>query len=228
MGIYTTATIWFAIFSLFHSVTAHEVFKAQVAKVFGDFFVEHYWRLIYCIISYILLYYCFVPDLLQYETYQMIFNYPEWLWNIMAIVKLSGLVIAYWAYVQFDYFEFWGFRQAIKGLRHWRSGEPWKPMRLAGVQRLEVRGIYHFCRHPMLIGGWLFLLGTIPVVTAFVYVVLYTVYMFIGAYYEEKRLISHFGDQYEQYRKDVGAFFPNLQQVKNFFRLGKESEKATF
>jgi protein-S-isoprenylcysteine O-methyltransferase Ste14 len=41
---------------------------------------------------------------------------------------------------------------------------------------------------------------------------MYCIYMVIGAYYEECRLLRIFGDQYRSYRRNVGAFYPNLRQ----------------
>jgi protein-S-isoprenylcysteine O-methyltransferase Ste14 len=42
---------------------------------------------------------------------------------------------------------------------------------------------------------------------------MYTTYMLIGAYYEERRLIRIFGEQYVEYRRQVGAFFPRLRRT---------------
>lgn len=217
---YLWSVIWYVLFALFHSVTAHEVFKERLARLTSPFFVEHFWRLPYCLISCFLLYTLFVAEILSVESYQLVWIYPVWLKNILALVKLAGLVINYWAFVQLDYFEFWGLRQAYRGVRTLIKGEKWAPMPLAGVQRLEIKGIYHFCRHPALTGGLLFAMASQPYMMTFFYTGFYFVYMLIGAYYEERRLMVHFGDQYVQYRRDVGTFFPNSQQILRFFGLG--------
>jgi protein-S-isoprenylcysteine O-methyltransferase Ste14 len=64
----------------------------------------------------------------------------------------------------------------------------------------------------MLIGGLLFLLTSGPSTNNLVFVGMYCIYMVIGAYYEERRLLRIFGDQYRSYRRNVGAFYPNLRQ----------------
>jgi protein-S-isoprenylcysteine O-methyltransferase Ste14 len=41
---------------------------------------------------------------------------------------------------------------------------------------------------------------------------MYLAYMLIGGYYEERRLIRIFGDDYLRYRRRVGAFTPRLRR----------------
>ena len=43
-----------------------------------------------------------------------------------------------------------------------------------------------------------------------IYTAMYTAYMLIGGYYEERRLVRIFGEEYLRYRVRVGAFFPHL------------------
>lgn len=188
----------------------------MLENIFGIYFVEHFWRLIYCLISFYLLYYLAAAYIVGPEDYKPLFEYPLWLMSFMAVGKIFGLIVNYWGFVQLDYFEFWGLRQAYRGIINFRKKD-WKPMELFGVQRLEVSGIYKFCRHPALAGGFFFIVFTLWTKAVLVYGTYYTIYMFIGAYYEEKRLIKHFGDQYLEYRKQVGAFFPNTRQIYSFF-----------
>jgi protein-S-isoprenylcysteine O-methyltransferase Ste14 len=37
---------------------------------------------------------------------------------------------------------------------------------------------------------------------------MYTAYMLIGGYYEERRMIKMFEDDYRRYQRRVGTFFP--------------------
>ena len=83
-------------------------------------------------------------------------------------------------------------------------------MELFGTHRLEVRGVYALVRHPMMVGGFLFLLTSGPSLNNIVYIAMYTAYMVIGGYYEEKRMIKVFGEDYRRYQRQVGAFFPLL------------------
>ena len=61
-------------------------------------------------------------------------------------------------------------------------------------------GVYAWVRHPMLMGGLVFLLTSGPSLNNLIYTGMYTTYMLIGGYYEEKRLVRIFGDDYLRYR----------------------------
>ena len=82
------------------------------------------------------------------------------------------------------------------------------------TRSLEVHGIYGWVRHPMLVGGLLFYVTQGPTLNAFVFALLYSLYMVIGSYYEERRLVRIFGPDYIDYRNRVGAFVPRLRSAR--------------
>ena len=53
---YRSSAVAFALFALLHSLGAREPCKELIARVCGGFFVEHFWRLLYCVLSYLALY----------------------------------------------------------------------------------------------------------------------------------------------------------------------------
>jgi protein-S-isoprenylcysteine O-methyltransferase Ste14 len=77
-------------------------------------------------------------------------------------------------------------------------------------QELVTTGIYHYIRHPLYIGIFLFYIGGELLVQSY----LVYIYMFalLGANkqakWEEKLLIEHFGDQYRRYMKRTKRFIP--------------------
>ena len=77
------------------------------------------------------------------------------------------------------------------------------PIPLFGTDRLVVRGIYGWVRHPMMAAGFLFLLTSGPSLNNLVYSAMYAAYMFIGGYYEERRLMRVFGEDYIRYQARV-------------------------
>ena len=81
-----------------------------------------------------------------------------------------------------------------------------------GTHRLVVDGVYGWVRHPMLVAGLLFLLTSGPSLNNIIYTAMYLAYMLIGGYYEERRLIRIFGNDYLRYRRRVGTFTPRLQR----------------
>ena len=209
---YLESSIAFAIFGLLHSVGAREPCKALLERWCGAFFVDHCWRLIYCALSFTALYYGI--SRLHWvahpsgDTWLML--YPDWLWMILLVLHLGSVAFGYLAFIQSDYLEFLGFKQVWRGVRILAGRPPARPLALFGQARLEVRGVYGVVRHPMLVAGFWFLLTSGPSRNNLIYLLMYTAYMLIGGYYEEKRLVRIFAGQYLDYRRRVGAFFPRI------------------
>ena len=199
----------FLLFGLFHSICAREPFKEFLGRITSPFFVEHFWRIIYCTLSYALLYYSFFVALYvrHPEQNQVLVEYGATLWIFVHLLRLASVFLTYWAFLQSDYLEFLGFTQAWKGILKMAGKTP-PPQKVFGTDRLEIRGVYGWIRHPMLAGGFWFLVSLPPTINNFVFLTFYSIYMFIGMYYEEERLIRVFGEDYIQYKKIVGALFP--------------------
>lgn len=203
----------FGLFGLLHSLGAREPFKQALARWTSPFVVEHFWRLVYCVLSYAALYWGVA--MLHWSRNPgndvWLVAYPDWLWQLLTVLHLSSIALIYVAFLQNDYLEFLGVRQAVRGVRALLGRPAAESLRLFGTHRLEVRGVYAWVRHPMLAGGLLFLLTSGPSLNNFVYAAMYTAYMLIGGYYEERRLIRIFGDEYLRYRAQVGGYVPRLR-----------------
>ncbi len=208
---YGASAAAFAVFGLLHSIGAQEPFKNALARWTSLFFVENFWRLVYCGLSYWALYYGVAALHWARNIHNDVWlvAYPDWLWQIIVVLHLGSIVLIYVAFLQSDYLEFLGFKQAYRGLLTILGKAPPAPdIELFGTHRLEVRGVYALVRHPMMIGGFLFLVTSGPSLNNIVYTALYTAYMVIGGYYEERRMIKVFGEDYRRYQRRVGAFFP--------------------
>jgi protein-S-isoprenylcysteine O-methyltransferase Ste14 len=205
----------FAVFGLLHSVGAREPFKNALARWTSPFFVERFWRLVYCALSFWALYYGVAklhwarnPD---FDVW--LFSYPGWLWQIIIVLHLGSIALLYAAFVQSDYLEFLGLRQAYRGmLILLRKPAATPDLALFGTHRLEDNGVYGWVRHPMLLAGLLFLLTSGPSLNNIVYTAMYTGYMLIGGYYEERRMLKVFGDDYRSYQERVGAYIPRIRR----------------
>lgn len=84
-------------------------------------------------------------------------------------------------------------------------------------QELVISGIYSQIRHPLYLGlllvfaGYFLVAGTAG---ALIHLACLISYLPIGIYFEEKKLISSFGDQYRNYQKEVPAFFPKFHKKR--------------
>ena len=212
-GGYGASIIAFAVFGLLHSIGAQEPFKNALTRWTGSFFVDHFWRLVYCGLSYWALYYG-VAGLhwarnVEYDVWLV--AYPDWLWQIAIVLHLGSIAFLYAAFLQSDYLEFLGLKQAYRGLLKIIDKDPMAPdVKLFGTHRLEVKGVYGWVRHPMMVAGLIFLVTSGPSLNNIIYTAMYTVYMVIGGYYEERRMIKIFEDDYRRYQRRVGAFFPSF------------------
>ena len=210
-GDYRASITAFAIFGLLHSIGAQEPFKNALARWASPFFVDHFWRLVYCGLSYWALYYG-VAELhwarnVEYDVW--LFDYPDWLWQIIIVLHLGSIAFLYAAFLQSDYLEFLGLKQAYRGLLKTLGRAPsTSDIKLFGTHRLEVRGVYGWVRHPMMVAGLLFLLTSGPSLNNIIYIAMYTASMLIGGYYEERRMIKIFEDEYRRYQRRVGAYIP--------------------
>ena len=210
-GGYAASITAFAVFGLLHSVGAQEPFKNALTRWTGPFFVDHFWRLVYCGLSYWALYYG-VATLhwarnIEYDAW--LIAYPEWLWQIIIVLHLGSIALLYAAFLQSDYLEFLGLKQAYRGLlKIFGKATSRSDFELFGTHRLEVGGVYGWVRHPMMVAGLLFLLTSGPSLNNIVYTAMYITYMVIGGYYEERRMVKIFADEYQRYQCRVGAFIP--------------------
>jgi methanethiol S-methyltransferase len=82
----------------------------------------------------------------------------------------------------------------------------------AGPSQLVVGGLYRFVRHPLYTAG-LVLLWLVPVMTANLLGLILglTVYIIIGAVFEERKLLNEFGEVYERYRQVTPMLLPGLR-----------------
>lgn len=208
---YLPSVAAFAVFGWLHSLFAQDGFKHWLARRTGPFFVDHFWRLVYCVLSFVALYH--VIGTLHWDSNPRgnywLFDYPDWLWRIILVAHLASVAVIWIAFLQSDYLEFWGVKQAWRGIRILAGRPVRKPTAaLFGTERLVVDGLYGVVRHPMLAGGLLFLLTSGPSRNNLVFLCMYAAYMVIGARYEERRLLRVFGERYRRYQEQVGAFAP--------------------
>ena len=75
--------------------------------------------------------------------------------------------------------------------------------------RLVLTGLYRWVRHPLYTAGLLFI-WLIPVMTVNLLAlnIGLTIYLIIGAFFEERKLVREFGEEYIEYRKVTPMLIP--------------------
>lgn len=99
-----------------------------------------------------------------------------------------------------NHFDLFGLRQVWL---HFRN-QPYSYL------KFNVRGPYHFVRHPLYV-GWICAFWGAPVMTSahLVFALATTAYILIAIQLEERNLVEFHGEDYREYRRQVPMLIPN-------------------
>ncbi len=181
------------LWGLVHSIMASLGLKSALEKILGAN-ITRFYRLffnVFSLLSFIPILWLMrvLPDRTLYEIpapwmYLMLFGQ-----GLAVVGEMVGLF-------QTDIWEFAGLRQIISP-----NGDE--------NSELVVKGLYKKMRHPLYTFGLLFIWLT-PVMTVnmlMVYIAA-TLYIVIGAYFEEKKLCREFGEAYAEYQSSTPMLIP--------------------
>ena len=191
----TVDVLLLVLFALQHSVMARPSFKARWTRIVPAA-AE---RSTYLLATGLVL----APLLLMWQPM------PAVVWSVEApVLRASLFVIALlgWAYLfaasfAINHFELFGLQQVYQVLRQ-------RPLTQAPFRE---RWMYRFDRHPImtgiLIGIWV-----TPTMTVdhLVFAIGFTLYIWIGVYFEERSLQRQWGPAYDKYRERVGTIVPTF------------------
>jgi protein-S-isoprenylcysteine O-methyltransferase Ste14 len=184
------------IWGIIHSVTASLGFKEFLRRTLGDGLMRLY-RLLYNIISAL----SFAPILylMAVSPTQSIYQVPApWSYLMLAGQGLS-VILLFVAVLQTDTLSFVGLRQLF---------EEEKPARLVKS------GFYRIVRHPLYTFGLLILwLSPDLNINSFIVYISLTVYIFVGVFFEERKLLREFGQEYAEYKSVTPMIVPGLSKV---------------
>ena len=197
-------TLWFLLAFLFwallHSVTAARPFKAWVRRLVGERAYAGFYRFFYNVVAVI----SFLPVLYLLATAipgTILWRVPRpvsFAFLLVQGIGLVGLLLSVW---QTDIWRFAGVRQMVRYL----NGEP-DPEPPATFVR---NGTYALVRHPLYFFSMLVIWFTpVMALNTLIFNLLATVYFYVGALHEERRLAATFGERYRRYQEEVPAFIP--------------------
>ncbi|HSK88096.1 MAG TPA: isoprenylcysteine carboxylmethyltransferase family protein [Anaerolineales bacterium] len=184
-----------ALWGIIHSILASVGFKDFLRRTLGDGFMKFY-RLLYnlfAVVSLLPVLYLMIslPDKTLYQVP------PPWSYLMIAGQAISALLL-FIAVSQTDVLAFVGLRQLSEGQEK---------------SSLVTNGLYRIVRHPLYTFSLLILWLTPSVtVNTFVVYLALTIYLLIGALFEERKLLREFGQEYASYKSVTPMLIPGLSK----------------
>jgi protein-S-isoprenylcysteine O-methyltransferase Ste14 len=187
------------LYGAFHTLLASLRVKALVRHWFGPS-ADRAFRLFYNFIAILTLLPVLVLPIVLVDKTLYSIHFP---WVILTgFVQVAALVILIVGIFQTGLMSFLGIEQLFS-----RAEE--KP------PRLVVNGLYRYVRHPLYTAG-LAIIWLMPVMTCNLLAlnIGLTLYIVVGAIYEERKLLQEYGEAYAEYRKRTPMLIPGLRLKK--------------
>ncbi len=181
-------TIYFTIYGIVHSWLASASVKGWARRMPG-LNADRWYRLAYNAFAVVtLLPMLTMMGVLPSQTLYVVSSPGRW---VMMAGQFVAVVLAAVSLLQTDAFHFLGLSQVV-------AKDPTESA------SLNLGGFYVWVRHPLytfsLIFIWLTPVMTTNTLTAFI---LFTLYFYVGSIYEERRMVTEFGQVYEAYRQQI-------------------------
>ena len=195
-------TSLFFVFAISHSIFASHKFKLALTSKLGNKIA--FYRMFYNVSS--ILFFLFIykvspkPDYIIYDL-----NFP---FDILIVVlQIASGIMLLWTSKFINMREFLGLTQ----IKRFTEGT-YTTDDLDEKLELRIEGAFKYSRHPIYLFSSLFLILR-PTMDFFylIFLINMLLYFYIGSYFEEKKLVTIFGDEYRQYQKDVPKIFPKIK-----------------
>ena len=179
-----------------HSLLADDAVKAWSSKLMGDQY--KYYRLIYNSIAIVGLVALLVWMMASSQVF--VLDLPFYVRALGFIPTLLGMYLMSQSMASYNMAEFIGTAQLNSANTNYDEHKT-----------LNIKGLNRYLRHPIYLSVMVFTLGlailwpSTPVCAA---VAAVYVYLPLGIYLEERKLIRHFGEAYLAYKRDVPAILP--------------------
>lgn len=185
------ALLWLS-FGFAHSLLASNLSKRLLQPLLGPAY-----RLAYNLFSALHIGLIIIGGQLWLAENAVTFNLEGWLDFLIMASRWLGVGIIIAALTQYDLGLFGGLTQLRQGSDSVDGDEP-----------LHLSGLHRYVRHPIYLGAYLYLWGgavnEFGLQTAF----WGSVYLLIGTWFEERKLIAQYGQSYLDYRARVPSIIP--------------------
>ena len=194
-------TALFLVFAVSHSILASHKFKAKLTEKLGVRIA--FYRIFYNVSS--ILFFLFIYKISpkpNYIIYDLSFPFDV----IIFALQIASVVALLWVSKYINMREFIGITQIKR-----YSTESYSTEDLDEKMELRVDGPFKFSRHPVYLFSSLFLILR-PTMDFFylIFLINMLLYFYIGSYFEERKLLTIFGDAYAEYKRNVPKIFPSL------------------
>ena len=179
-----------------HSILAAHTVKETIRRALGQPAFDRWYRFIYNIFALV----SFLPLMAVLYIFPdpLLYRIPApWVYLTILIQVLSVVALVA-AVIQTGPLEFIGLAQLTK-VEEAKSGQ------------LMTSGFYAYVRHPLYTGTLVFL-WLIPEMTVnrLIFFAALTLYILIGAYFEERKLLKDFGTAYAEYKAKTPMLIPKV------------------
>lgn len=180
-------------FGLAHSIFASAIIKRRLAHVFGRAY-----RLAYngfAIVSLGATFWIGFQVFAGTDAFQL----SREVKMLLGATEISGWFLMFFALGQYDLSRFAGTYQMKASNTNSPDDED---------ETLQTKGLHLYVRHPLYSAVFLVLWGAVWTRFGLATAIFGSVYLLIGTYFEERRLLARYGQSYGEYRSRVPAFIP--------------------
>jgi len=199
------------LFAAQHSIMARPGFKRIWTRFVPTPIERSTYVLASCVVSVVLMWQWRGIDTIVWNAQSTLIRAV--LWGLFA----SGWLLVPFVSLLIDHFDLFGTRQV------------WLQLKGREYESLPFREplLYKRVRHPLYI-GWALAFWATPTMSVghLLFAVVLTGYMGLATIVEERDLVDHFGNQYEQYRRRVPRFLPRLTATAAVYQPARESVMA--
>jgi len=190
------------LWGLVHSILASHAIKHSLRTIVGPSAFHRIYRLSYNLFALA----SFFPVILMLITFpdQLLYNIPiPWVYVTSILQGLAGFALIA-GIMQTGPMEFLGLAQLSF---YYVDSEP---------MQLVTDGLYAYIRHPLYTAGLIFIwLSPEMTINRLALWIILSLYILIGIYFEERKLLNDFGAAYADYKVRTPMLIPNPFKILN-------------